>query len=290
MPPEKPGAKPSQPPRVSVMESALDPELLKRLKVGADSREALQKASGGVVERMGRRSLDNAFILNIDGRRFVYARVQDQGGTRIDNYRTDGLRRSLDPAGRFKGHDLDHVASARIEGGRMGNRFALLAMVQSAVNRSHGATNERGPAPTREFNKTAPPGLNASGKGHSSGWTREMFMKMSGRKSDGNGRSMLRDTPSKEALAHAQTALLQSPDMQVRLARLSDQGRAFEARAAKRSGPPPSLSPKPVRASVPRVSAAPVPGAKPPTPPPPPPRPTPAVPRPGPGPGPSRSR
>uniref|UniRef100_UPI000D4E1774 hypothetical protein n=1 Tax=unclassified Variovorax TaxID=663243 RepID=UPI000D4E1774 len=293
MPHDTPADKSSQVPRVSVAGPSLAPALLQRLKVGADSREALQKASGGVIERMGRRSLDNAFILNIDGQRFVYARVQGQGGQRADSYRTDGLRRALDPAGRFKGHDLDHVASARIEGARMGNRFALLAMVPAAVNRSHGATNEKGPAPTREFAKVA---IAESGKGHASGWTREMVMKMSGLASQGPGRSVLRTAPSQEALVHAHRALLQSPEMQTRLARLAQQGRALDAKAAAPKAPARTASATPAtpaRAATPPPSAppsvppaAPPPAPKPPAPPAPPTPPTPPTPpmsRPGPG-------
>lgn len=204
---------------------------VKRVKVGTPSRDALAKATGGTIERVGRRSLENTFILNMEGRRLLYVRVQPQGLARDQGYATGSLRRQIDPDGQFKGHQFDHVASAAIEGGRLGHRYVLASMIPSAVNQSHGGTNERGAAPVREFNKVA----SADGTNYSSAMTREMQLKLIGRKSEGAGHSLRLEPVSQAELAQLNKSLLLDPKTQTLLADLAREGNLAEVRAAERT-------------------------------------------------------
>ena len=209
-----------------------------RIRVGTSSREALSAATGGKIERMGRRSTDDIFMLNVDGRRLVYARLQNQSGKRDTAYRTSNLHPVLDPTKRHRGRHIDHVGSTAIEGGRMGHRYGLLAMVKRSANLSAGSTNEKGPAPVREFNKVA----SAAGRGYASTMTREMQRKLLGRRSNGRGHSVRTRPMSRQELARFGDSLLQNPESQKSLAALAAKGRRADGLDQARK----SQQPKPI--------------------------------------------
>ncbi len=132
------------PPRNKPQTKPLTNEQLLNLPVGAGCRDALVKATEGRVERIGGVSIDNTFTLVLWDRRFVCARVQDTSSERDTSYKTGILKKVIAPVAKAVGKDLDHVASAGIEGRHVGNRFSPVALVDKSVNRSHGSTSEKG--------------------------------------------------------------------------------------------------------------------------------------------------
>ena len=196
---------------------SLSVDFLKKLPAGASSLEALEEATGGTIEGMGKRHERNVAVLNIDGRRFIYVRPQALREGRRTAYGTSGLRSWLDADAMFPDRDLDHVASTGIEGGRIGMKYCLVAMVKKSANRSHGSTNESGPAPVREAAVAFSGGLSQKGDHHLSYLTQQMVDKLAGNLSAGNGRSTFTREPSVDELNEICRALLQDPATQMRL-------------------------------------------------------------------------
>ena len=196
---------------------ALSVDFLKKLPAGASSLEALERATGGRVEGMGKRLERNVAVLNIDGRRFIYVRPQALRQARKTAYGTSGLRSWLGADTVFPERDLDHVASTDVEGGRIGMSYCLVAMVKKSANRSHGSTNESGPAPVREAAVAFSGGLDRKGEHHVSYLTQQMVDKLAGNLSAGRGRSTFTREPSVGELHEISRALLQDQATQARL-------------------------------------------------------------------------
>ncbi len=213
-------AKPAVPKQPEPMKVMSDQEL-KKLPVGASSHVALEKATGGKIERIGKMQVRNTFALNIKDKRFVYVRAQDQGGGRSTAYGTSTVKKTLDPEGRMVGKQFDHVASTEIEGGRIGMRYVLAAFVNAKVNHSHGTSNEKGPAPVRSAAKAFPGGIDRKGEHHVNYMTQEMANKLAGKASLGRGHSTLRGTLSLEERREMSKALMQSSTQQELLRRLT---------------------------------------------------------------------
>lgn len=221
-PPHKsPPAKKVTQPKNKSQNNPLTNEQIRNLPVGADSRDALVKATGGRVERIGRRSLDNAFSLVLWDRRFLYTRVQDKSSERETSYNTGTLKKAIAPEATQTGKDLDHVASTGVEGRRMGNRFSLVGLVDKSVNRSHGATSEKGAAPTREAAKAFGGGLDQKGKDHVSYMTKEQADKLANKPSTGNKRNTLKEPIREADRRKISDSLLQGQASQERLKSLS---------------------------------------------------------------------
>lgn len=203
---------------------------IKTLPVGGSSRMAIEKATGGHAEKIGRRSMDNTFALNLWGRRFVYVRNQEKGAGRQTAYGTEGLRKAIAPDAANQGKQLDHTASTAIEGGRMGNKYSLASLVPADVNQSHGRTNEKGPAPTREAAKAFQGGIDRQGKHHVSYMTNEMAQKLAGQPSQGKGHSTLQRTLTEKERRAISSSLLQDRQSQQRLRVLTKQPEPAKSR------------------------------------------------------------
>lgn len=212
----------------------LSNEQFRKLPVGGSSRTAILNATGGTAEKIGKRNMDNTFALNVWGRRFVYVRNQNLNDSRSTAYNTQGLRESLVPKGAYTGKQLDHVASTRIEGGRMGNQYSLIAFVPTQANASHGRTNEKGPAPTREAGKAFQGGIGQKGKHHVSYMTNEMAGKLAGQNAQGRGHSVLQRDLTLAEREKMSKALLQTNSTQNRLKDLASKQ---QAPSKKQTGP-----------------------------------------------------
>ena len=206
----------------------LTPQELARIPAGASSAEALSKATGGKVEQIGQIRLSNALILNLDGRRFVYARPQRLNQGRNTGYGTAHLRKKLDPSGSYAGRQFDHVASTGVEGGRLGMGYVLMAFAKQEVNQSHGGKVEKGPVPVREAAKAFQGGIDRDGKHHVTYMTQEMVDKLAGKGPAGRGHGVYRHqtpSPDRKEVTHA---LMADATGQSKLASL--------ARTPKKSG------------------------------------------------------
>lgn len=196
-------------------------EELARVPAGASSQEALVRATGGSIERIGKVQTRNALVLNYGGRRFVYVRPQTLGSGRKSEYNTRALKQKLDGNGTYAGRDLDHVASTGVDGKRMGMAYVLAAFVGQDANRSHGRTNERGAAPVRESAKAFQGGTDPYGKHHVTYVTQEMVDKLAGKPSETRGHGTFRSDPTKAELKEISHALMQQPLQQQHLKSLT---------------------------------------------------------------------
>lgn len=196
----------------------LTKETLARIPAGASSTDALVKATGGTVERIGKIREDNAVILKLKNRRLVYVRPQAAGQEEKTKYKTNRLKQKLDPNGRYAGRDLDHVASSAVEGGRMGMTWVLAAFVPSEVNQNHGRMVEKGPVPVREAAKAFRGGMDRDGKHHVTYLTQEMVDKLAGKNPAARGHSTFRHTPSAAEMKEIEKTLMLDPSAQRHLA------------------------------------------------------------------------
>lgn len=211
----------------------LTPEELARIPAGASSTEALVKATGGTVERIGRIRETNAVILNTNDRRLVYVRPQALGQYRNSEYKTGHLKKKLDPKVRYGARQLDHVASTGVEGKRMGMGWVLAAFVTAEVNHAHGGKVENGPVPVREAAKAFQGGIDRDGKHHVTYMTQEMVDKLAGKKPAGHGHRVFRDTPSAAEMKRIEHALMQDPAAQRHLATLGTPQKAAAKQASQ---------------------------------------------------------
>lgn len=216
----KPMPPPSPPP-------PLTREELARIPAGASSTEALVKATGGTVERVGGVGENNAIVLNANNRRLIYIRPHGLGPDGKSAYKTGDLKKKLDPTGRFAARDLDHVASSSLEGKRMGMRWVLAAFVPVKVNQTHGWMVEKGPVPVREAAKAFQGGIEHDGKHHVTYLTQEMVDKLAGKSPTGRGHGTFRGTPSAADMKQIEQALMQDLATQRHLATLGAPHRAI---------------------------------------------------------------
>lgn len=198
----------------------LTKERLARIPAGASSTNALKKATGGTVERIGKIREDNAVILNFNNRRLVYVRPQAAGQDEKAKYKTNRLKQKLDPNGHYAERDLDHVASSAVEGKRMGMAWVLAAFVPAEVNQNHGRMVEKGPVPVREAAKAFRGGMDRDGRHHVTYLTQEMVDKLAGKNPVARGHSTFRDTPSSTEMKEIEKALMLDPSSQRHLATL----------------------------------------------------------------------
>lgn len=199
----------------------LTKEKLAKIPAGASSTEALEKATGGKIERIGKIRETNAVILNFDDNRLVYVRPQAFGQDEKTKYNTRDLKQKLNFDRRYAGRDLDHVASSAVEGKRMGMRWVLAAFVPSEVNQTHGRTVEKGPVPVREAAKAFRGGMDQDGKNHVTYLTQEMVDKLAGKNPTARGHGTFRNTPNVAEMKQIERALMLDTNAQRHLATIS---------------------------------------------------------------------
>lgn len=210
---------------------------LRSIVAGAPDLESLERASGGQVHRIGSIDQDDAVFLKVEGKYYVYSRVNARGQGRGSAFNTRKLRDYLDPdkSRARAGQQLDHVASSNVEGARIGNRYSLMAYINGKVNQSHGRTYERGVNGLREFNAAAGKGAPDERYGCTM-LTKQMVDKLANKPPEGNTRNAEIGPRSTEEAKTINTSLMLDDASQSRadqVAKPREEAALAKARIAK---------------------------------------------------------